>query len=186
MTPRLQQALILAIAVVAGVVGQLLLRTTQLYGPVMSGAGILIGWAGLTNPADKPAVQAFGALKRTSKFNIPAGLGVLCLCFVALPGCPKGVGIKWPDVAVCGPQAGDLVGVLTQLLFNDTGIDTVSEAGKQQIEQLAMQYGAETVLCVIQQLAKGWAAPGASPHPQRLAALKRTQGFLASTGTKFQ
>lgn len=186
MTPKLQQALILAIAVVAGVVDQLWLKSTQLYTPVMSGAFLLLGVAGFTNPADRPAVQAMAAFKKSPK--MPAGLGTLCLCLALVPtlqGCPK-VPFRWPDVAVCGPEAGDLVGVLTQLLFADTGIETVTPAAKAQIEQLATAHGAEVVLCVIQQLVKGWTAPAAVPNAQRAAAAKRAQGFLASTGTKIR
>ena len=93
---------------------------------------------------------------------------------------------KWPDVAACGSDVGNLVGVVTQLLLNDTGDNGPSESTKAKLEQLARQHGAASILCLVDRLSRDWTAMGASQSPERFAAAQRGKTWLAGLGTQIQ
>ena len=123
------------------------------------------------------------------RFHAGLWLSTIWLCFgiaVGLTGCPHAGPFKWPDVAKCGGSVGDLVGTVTQILLNDVGQGQISPGGQQKLQQLATQYGADTVLCLVDQLFRDWTAPGASVNPERVAASARAQDFLAKTGTRIE
>jgi hypothetical protein len=116
---------------------------------------------------------------------------ILCaaLAFVASSSasCTKGgAPFRWPDVARCGSDVGNLVGTVTQLLLNDTGKTAPSPSTNERLEDLARTHGASTILCLVDQLARDWTAVGASASPERFNAGMRGKVFLADTGTQIQ
>lgn len=116
-------------------------------------------------------------------FPLVAVLAVAC----SSSSCVKGDSpFRWPDVAKCGSDVGNLVGTVTQILLNDTGATAPSESTKDKLEQLARQHGASTILCLVDQLSRDWTAVGASASPERFNAGMRGKVFLADTGTSIQ
>jgi hypothetical protein len=119
-----------------------------------------------------------------SLFPLVAALAVVT---ASSSSCTKGGGpFRWPDVAKCGADVGSLVGVVTQILLNDTGRTEPSPSTKDQLEGLARQHGASTILCLVDQLARDWTAVGASASPERFNAGMRGKVWLADTGTTIQ
>jgi hypothetical protein len=92
--------------------------------------------------------------------------------------------IKWPDLVQCGGDIGNLVGTVTQILLNDTGSGDVSPSARAKLEQLAVQHGAESVVCVVSSILGDWSKPGAAMPPERIAAMSRAQGWMNSTGSR--
>jgi hypothetical protein len=108
---------------------------------------------------------------------------VIGYIFIFSVGCPRAP-FHWPDTAKCSGSVGNLVGTVTQILLNDMGIDNLTTEGQKRLEQLATQYGADTVLCLVDQLVRDWSSPYAAPSEDRRMAAQRGSGFLASTRTK--
>jgi hypothetical protein len=105
----------------------------------------------------------------------------------SLPSCTKNGGpFRWPDVAKCGADVGNLVGTVTQILLNDTGKTAPSPSTSERLEDLARTHGASTILCLVDQLARDWTAVGASASPERFNAGMRGKVWLADTGTQIQ
>lgn len=107
---------------------------------------------------------------------------------LALNGCSKigTTGLGWPVLAKCSADVGDLVGTVGQILLSDLGKDAISESGKEKLQQLGIEHGFDTVVCIVDQLVKGWTSKTASVTPERSAAILRAQDFLAKTGTKIE
>lgn len=115
---------------------------------------------------------------------------VLAPIAIVVAGCPHG-SFRWPDVVSCGSSVGDLVGTVTQILVadlgqGDDGKGVISADGQQKLTQLAEQYGASAVICIVSALIKDWSAPGAAANEQRFRALGRARDFLAKTGTRVE
>ena len=126
------------------------------------------------------------------KLIVPIVLTYASIVFaLGFGSCKSSGGFPWPSVVSCGSSVGDLVGTVTQILISDLGQTdegqgVMSPDGTKKLEQLATQYGAETVLCVVSALIKDWTSPAASPNRDRFRAAQRGQYFLRSTGTKIE
>ena len=115
-------------------------------------------------------------------------LAVLLALACLAPSCKNGATpFKWPELAKCAPDAGTLVGTVSQIFFTDFLKDgSFSQEGKDKLQNLAMQHGGDVVMCVVNRLAKDWSSPGASVTPERTAAYKRASDFLREAGTQFE
>lgn len=116
---------------------------------------------------------------------------IAAIAIIVVTGCPKGGSFKWPDVVKCGSSVGDLVGTVTQILIadlgqTDNGQGVISAEGKLKLEQLAEQYGAGAVLCIVSALIEDWSAPAAAANRSRFLALGRARDFVAKTGTTIE
>jgi len=96
--------------------------------------------------------------------------------------------IVWPVVAKCGPTTSDIVGVVSRILLDDgppTQLSLSSHA-RDELAQLAEQYGADTVACLLDYWREEWTSPGASASPERAGAIVRADRFLEEIGTKIE
>jgi hypothetical protein len=133
------------------------------------------------------AIFLLGAALRTpgdSKPDDPwkSSLALLLVAGLAVASCAKTP--LWPAVAQCSGDVDGVVGQVTQILLNDKGDGELSSAGVKELESLALRYGGDTVVCLIDELVNEWTAPAATQHPGRRAAAVRAEKFLRSTGTK--
>ena len=119
------------------------------------------------------------------RFQLFVLLAVAALASSA-SSCAKLDNFKWPDVAKCGPDIGDLVGIVTQLLLSDAGQTEPTPSTKSKLEQLGRQHGASTILCLVDQLARDWTAVGASASPERFNAGMRGKVWLSEIGTQIR
>ena len=111
-----------------------------------------------------------------------SSLAILLVAGLAVTSCTKTP--LWPAVAQCSGDVNGVVGQVTQILLNDKGDGELSSAGVKELENLALRYGGDTVVCLIDELVNEWTAPAATQHPGRRAAAIRAEKFLQSTGTK--
>jgi len=107
-------------------------------------------------------------------------LVTLTLAFChTLPACGTLGRIDWPKVAECGGElASDLLGVVSRILLGG------SADHKAQLEQLALEHGASTVACVVDEVVNTYQRPGASMTPETKAAAERGTAFLTEHGVE--
>lgn len=104
---------------------------------------------------------------------------ICALVAFTLPAClprSSGPGIDWPDVVNCGSGVQNEVGEVSRILL-------AGEDVAPQLEDMAIDYGAKTVVCLVDLLVQDWSRPGAAAHPGRAAAAARGREFLQDTGT---
>jgi hypothetical protein len=127
-----------------------------------------------------------------SSFRSLLGIFSIALACSALyidAGCgaaaANGPGLDWPDVVECGPTVGNLVGTVSRVLHEGARDQkTIGEAARAELEQLGLKHGTKTVACLVERLVHDWTSPGASAHPDRMAAAARGRDFLDDVGTK--
>jgi hypothetical protein len=107
-----------------------------------------------------------------------AAMAITLLCAACLPD-SQGGGVDWPEVAHCGPSVPDLVSDVSHVLL--AGGDPAP-----QLRDLAVEHGADVVVCLVDLLRRDWTAPGSAPEPHRLAAARRAQDWLTSVGTRVE
>lgn len=105
-------------------------------------------------------------------------IGALWYCTPGTPG--GGSPVDWPVVVQCSPDVGDLVGIVTQILFTNGGesADTISASALSALEDLGREHGFDTIACLVDALASRWSAPGAAQTPERSLALARARDLL--------
>lgn len=116
-----------------------------------------------------PALLAFGPSSCTKIGNAPP--------------------FNWPAAVSCGPDIGEAIGKVTQILVSSGDKNNplkLSQDGEQQLTQLATEYGAAAVLCLVDQLVRDWSSPGAAAPPWRAQAARRGLTFIDGTRTQIQ
>jgi hypothetical protein len=108
---------------------------------------------------------------------------LLAVAFIlALSGCAttSGKGVSWPAVASCAPSTSDVVGSVSRVLLADGPASqrSISERAVDELEGLAREHTPRLVACLVDELVRGWSAPGAAAHPDRVAAVQRGRDFL--------
>lgn len=111
-------------------------------------------------------------------------LALLLALAVYENGCSKGGPIQWPTVVSCAGDVNGLVGQVTAIVLNDGGVDSLSPAGTSALEELGLKYGADAVLCLVDELIHQWTHPAAVKSPERAKAVRRAEGFMKGTGVK--
>lgn len=109
---------------------------------------------------------------------------VFALCVMLAAACVPHGKVNWPGLIDCAPETSDLVGLVSRILIADGPADqaSISERGKQAMEDAARKYGPNTVACVVRRVVSDWQAPGAAQEPVRMAAAARGDNFLESVG----
>lgn len=103
---------------------------------------------------------------------------VIALC--AATGCTVLKDVIWPTTVKClAAPAAEAVERVKAIVERD-GLDNVfSGESLTALENVAREYGAETVVCIIKELIDAYTAPtGMQAPPERLAAARRAQDFL--------
>jgi hypothetical protein len=109
----------------------------------------------------------------------------LGLALTASLNCAAWQKVIWPATVTCaGPVAGELVKQIEAILMQGGGTDIGADA-VAALEQLASQYGADTIACIVEQLIEGWLRPtGAVPPTPESDAAARGQSFLNQKGVQ--
>lgn len=114
---------------------------------------------------------------------------VLAACSSSCAGTSSsGKGVSWPKVAHCVPTANDAISTVQRILLGDgnTAQTSISDRAKAELEGLAVNHGAQSVACLVDQVIKDWTSPGASASPERVAATSRGRDFLNDIGTQIE
>jgi hypothetical protein len=106
------------------------------------------------------------------------GLGLLML-LSASDGC-KQLQAVWPAVIECTASAGAPVADVERIVMQDGQATALSIASRDQLESLAVTWGADVIACILEQLIDQWLAPGQTVIPRANAmAARRAQLFLS-------
>jgi hypothetical protein len=98
-------------------------------------------------------------------------------CAGALPN------IVWPELVTCLPQVGKLVEEVREILLADGPEHALSPENVRKLEALALEYGADLISCVIEQVIGTWIAPDKpTGTAAQLLAAERGQDFLNERG----
>lgn len=113
---------------------------------------------------------------------LPLAMFLCCGTLVTATAClppSQGGGVDWPKVAQCAPDVGDVIGIVSRVLFGSGDV-------KAELAEVAKEYGGEAVTCAVKQLQNKFTAPGAASSPERTHASERAAAFLDEVGTKFE
>lgn len=100
------------------------------------------------------------------------------LALVSLSGCHGQFLARFPDVAACGPNAGQIVGTVSQALLDDQGGLDLSSDGRGKLAQAAETFGMSTVSCLLEAIVNDWGHGSGSKEPEKVAAASRGQSAL--------
>jgi hypothetical protein len=129
---------------------------------------------GLSPKPGAPTLPVIGFLGLLAILLVPSSCGLITP--KTGTGGSDGGGL-WPTIAHCAPNPGDLVGEVTQALLS--GGDY-----QKALEDLAVRYGGDAVVCMVNRLVSDWSAPSAARNAIRTDALARGRAFLASVPTQ--
>lgn len=172
-----QRVVLVLLSLVVAVTAQLWL-TGQTQTTFMLVSSVILGWA-IKTPGDPAHAE-----KELDKAFLPLVLFGLVSFAVAGNACAHTGTFGWPTVVACAGDVNGLVGQITSIILNDGGAGNLSPAGKAALEQLGAKWGADAVLCVVDELIAEWNAPAATKSPERSAAAARAEGFMQSTGVR--
>jgi hypothetical protein len=132
-------------------------------------AGKANGWQVGCKPA---------ALRRVGSSILSA-----CTIIVVLAGCTP-LHVDWPAVVACaGPIGQGLVAAVEAILKQDGSASELGPDALAALESLASQYGASTIVCVIESLIDSWLpSTGMAASPDQAQAARRAQAFLNDKG----
>lgn len=110
-------------------------------------------------------------------------LAMLMLWAACQVGC-KPLHVDWPAVVACaGPISQGLVAAVEAILKQDGSSSELGPDALAALEQLAGQYGASTIVCVIESLIDSWLpSTGEAASPDNARAARRAQAFLNAKG----
>jgi hypothetical protein len=131
-----------------------------------------------------------------SRLLLPA---LLVFCLTACASSDKSV--DYPEVAKCGePIAGDLIGIVTRVLFANGATDadppavaeakrmssSLGDAALNELDRLAVEHGPELIACLVDDVVQGWKSTASSATPDRLRSIERGQSFLEKKGARVE
>lgn len=115
---------------------------------------------------------------------------VLLFCVACSGSClPVGsTGVTWPPEVKCATdEIPDVIAAVSHILLADgEGPTTLSDSRKQDLEQLAVKYGASAIECAISRLQQDWTTPGRTQTPLTVGAAARAREFFKEKGIRSQ